>query len=115
MIPVMMGIPEIPTPIMARVSTYLSTIQSKTAPNRLPEFWIRETCPSTRSRTAETRRTRLPRGKERVAKRSMATTPRMRERSEIWFGVIPALAKAFPTGSRWQMSLGRSVVIFIHR
>jgi hypothetical protein len=43
----------------------------------------------------------------------MAATPRRRERREIWFGVKPARAKALPTGSRWQMSLGRSAVMFI--
>jgi len=55
-----MGIPERPTPRRTIVSTYLSAIQSKTAPNRVSLPVILATDPSTRSRIAEQNRKRLP-------------------------------------------------------
>jgi len=58
--PDMMGIPDKPTPRRTIVSTYLSAIQSKTAPNGVSCPVIRATEPSTRSRIAEQNKKRLP-------------------------------------------------------
>jgi len=55
------AMPERPTPRRTRASTYLSAIQSKTAPKRVSLSVRRATLPSTRSRTAEMKRKRLPR------------------------------------------------------
>ncbi|OPX69774.1 MAG: hypothetical protein A4E36_00846 [Methanoregulaceae archaeon PtaB.Bin009] len=57
---VIMAMPERPIPSSTRASTYLSTIQSKTAPNCVCLEVCRATAPSTRSRTAEMMSARLP-------------------------------------------------------
>lgn len=64
---VIIGIADIPTPIITTASVYLSAIQSNTAPNRVSLPDLRATVPSIRSRTADMNRRMLPGRKALIA------------------------------------------------
>jgi hypothetical protein len=73
----------------------------------------RATLPSTRSRTAEIRRKRLPAAKWRPAKAMAHPKPKSKESTEIWFGVTPSRMQNNAIGSVHLTNFGRREVIFI--
>src|SRR5208337_3759808 len=113
MTPLTIAIPESPTPRITSASTYLSTIQSKTAPKLVWELVRRAILPSTRSKSAERSNSRLPARNQRSIKSTAAAIPATRARNEHWFGVIPHRTKTPATGSRYCLNRGRRAVMFI--